>query len=152
MMKDIYSFAQANAKHELLEYDIAGNNTYKKAYNAYEQGGVEDLVNFFYIKTALNGQSSIAATVEVVDSMGISDSDKGYYLSQKIDLSQAAQEAFQNSGYAGVYQYYSEKVAAEKEKESSSGKITQEYIHNVLTGSKPKITLEYIHNVLNGSN
>ena len=152
MMKDIYSFAQANAMHELLEYDIAGNNTYKKAYNAYEQGGVEDLVNFFYIKTALNGESTIAATIEVIDSMQISDADKGYYLSQKRDLSQAAQEAFQNSGYAGVYQYYSEKVAAEKEKEISSGKITQEYIHNVLTGNKPKITLEYIHNVLNGSN
>ncbi len=110
---DMYSFADALAKSEVLGYDVENSDTYKKTYSVYKDKGADGVATYFGIKQNLSGSTN-ADKVNAVNSLNISDEDKGYYLSKLINLSKDAETAYAWNGYEGVYSYYSSKYGNTK--------------------------------------
>lgn len=114
---DMYSFADALAKSEVLGYDVENSDTYKKTYSVYQDKGADGVATYFGIKQNLSGSTN-ADKVNAVNSLNISDEDKGYYLSKLIStLSKSAQSAYEESGYAGIYQHYQQETMADRIKQ-----------------------------------
>lgn len=114
---DMYSFADALAKSEVLGYDVENSDTYKKTYSVYKEKGTDGVATYFGIKQNLSGSTN-ADKVNAVNSLNISDEDKGYYLSKLIStLSKSAQSAYEESGYAGIYQHYQQETMADRIKQ-----------------------------------
>lgn len=107
---DLYNFADALAKTELLGYDIESSQTYKKMYEIYQEKGAAGVATFLGIKQSMDSNKEEDKVAAVVDIPG-SDEDKGYYLSLLIgNLSKEAQTAYDYNGYSGVYWYYAQKT------------------------------------------
>lgn len=107
---DLYNFADALAKTELLEYDIESSKTYKKMYEIYQDKGSAGVATFLGIKQSMDSNKAEDKVAAVADIPG-SDEDKGYYLSLLIgNLSKEAQTAYDYNGYPGVYWYYAQKT------------------------------------------
>ena len=114
---DMYSFSDALAKSEVLGYDVENSDTYKKTYSVYKEKGSDGVATYFGIKQNLSGSTN-ADKVNAVNSLNISDEDKGYYLSKLIStLSKSAQAAYEESGYAGIYQHYQQETMADRIKQ-----------------------------------
>lgn len=114
---DMYSFADALAKSEVLGYDVENSDTYKKTYSVYKEKGADGVATYFGIKQNLSGSTN-ADKVNAVNSLNISDEDKGYYLSKLIStLSKSAQAAYEESGYAGIYQHYQQETMVDRIKQ-----------------------------------
>lgn len=107
---DLYNFADALAKTELLGYDIESSQTYKKMYEIYQDKGTAGVATFLGIKQSMDSNKAEDKVAAVADIPG-SDEDKGYYLSLLIgNLSKEAQTAYDYNGYHGVYWYYAQKT------------------------------------------
>lgn len=107
---DLYNFADALAKTELLGYDIESSQTYKKMYEIYQDKGTAGVATFLGIKQSMDSNKAEDKVAAVADIPG-SDEDKGYYLSLLIgNLSKEAQTAYDYNGYPGVYWYYAQKT------------------------------------------
>ena len=107
---DLYNFADALAKTELLGYDIESSQTYKKMYEIYQDKGAAGVATFLGIKQSMDSNKAEDKVAAVADIPG-SDEDKGYYLSLLIgNLSKEAQTAYDYNGYPGVYWYYTQKT------------------------------------------
>lgn len=107
---DLYNFADALAKTELLGYDIESSQTYKKMYEIYQDKGAAGVATFLGIKQSMDSNKAEDKVAAVADIPG-SDEDKGYYLSLLIgNLSKEAQTAYDYNGYPGVYWYYAQKT------------------------------------------
>ena len=107
---DLYNFADALAKTELLGYDIESSQTYKKMYEIYQDKGASGVATFLGIKQSMDSNKAEDKVAAVADIPG-SDEDKGYYLSLLIgNLSKEAQTAYDYNGYPGVYWYYAQKT------------------------------------------
>lgn len=107
---DLYNFADALAKTELLGYDIESSQTYKKMYKIYQDKGAAGVATFLGIKQSMDSNKAEDKVAAVADIPG-SDEDKGYYLSLLIgNLSKEAQTAYDYNGYPGVYWYYAQKT------------------------------------------
>lgn len=107
---DLYNFADALAKTELLGYDIESSKTYKKMYEIYQDKGAAGVATFLGIKQSMDSNKAEDKVAAVADILG-SDEDKGYYLSLLIgNLSKEAQTAYDYNGYPGVYWYYAQKT------------------------------------------
>lgn len=107
---DLYNFADALAKTELLGYDIESSQTYKKMYEIYQDKGAVGVATFLGIKQSMDSNKAEDKVAAVADIPG-SDEDKGYYLSLLIgSLSKEAQTAYDYNGYPGVYWYYAQKT------------------------------------------
>lgn len=107
---DLYNFADALAKTELLGYDIESSQTYKKMYEIYQDKGTAGIATFLGIKQSMDSNKAEDKVAAVADIPG-SDEDKGYYLSLLIgNLSKEAQTAYDYNGYPGVYWYYAQKT------------------------------------------
>lgn len=107
---DLYNFADALAKTELLGYDIEASQTYKKMYEIYQDKGAAGVATFLGIKQSMDSNKAEDKVAAVADILG-SDEDKGYYLSLLIgNLSKEAQTAYDYNGYPGVYWYYAQKT------------------------------------------
>lgn len=107
---DLYNFADALAKTELLGYDIESSQTYKKMYEIYQDKGATGVATFLGIKQSMDSNKAEDKVAAVADIPG-SDEDKGYYLSLLIgNLSKEAQTAYDYNGYPGVYWYYAQKT------------------------------------------
>ena len=107
---DLYNFADALAKTELLGYDIEASQTYKKMYEIYQDKGAAGVATFLGIKQSMDSNKAEDKVAAVADIPG-SDEDKGYYLSLLIgNLSKEAQTAYDYNGYPGVYWYYAQKT------------------------------------------
>lgn len=107
---DLYNFADALAKTELLGYDIESSQTYKKMYEIYQDKGAAGVATFLGIKQSMDSNKTEDKVAAVADIPG-SDEDKGYYLSLLIgNLSKEAQTAYDYNGYPGVYWYYAQKT------------------------------------------
>ncbi len=107
---DLYNFADALAKTELLGYDIESSQTYKKMYEIYQDKGAAGVATFLGIKQGMDSNKAEDKVATVADIPG-SDEDKGYYLSLLIgNLSKEAQTAYDYNGYPGVYWYYAQKT------------------------------------------
>lgn len=107
---DLYNFADALAKTELLGYDIESSQTYKKMYEIYQDKGTAGVATFLGIKQSMDSNKAEDKVAAVADILG-SDEDKGYYLSLLIgNLSKEAQTAYDYNGYPGVYWYYAQKT------------------------------------------
>lgn len=107
---DLYNFADALAKTELLGYDIESSQTYKKMYEIYQDKGPAGVATFLGIKQSMDSNKAEDKVAAVADIPG-SDEDKGYYLSLLIgNLSKEAQTAYDYNGYPGVYWYYAQKT------------------------------------------
>ena len=107
---DLYNFADALAKTELLGYDIESSQTYKKIYEIYQDKGAVGVATFLGIKQSMDSNKAEDKVAAVADIPG-SDEDKGYYLSLLIgSLSKEAQTAYDYNGYPGVYWYYAQKT------------------------------------------
>ncbi|MCI6516271.1 MAG: hypothetical protein MR442_03580 [Lachnospiraceae bacterium] len=107
---DLYNFADALAKTELLGYDIESSQTYKKMYDIYQDKGAAGVATFLGIKHSMDSNKAEDKVAAVADIPG-SDEDKGYYLSLLIgNLSKEAQTAYDYNGYPGVYWYYAQKT------------------------------------------
>lgn len=107
---DLYNFADALAKTELLGYDIESSQTYKKMYEIYQDKGAAGVATFLGIKQSMDSNKAEDKVAAVADIPG-SDEDKGYYLSLLIgSLSKEAQTAYDYNGYPGVYWYYAQKT------------------------------------------
>lgn len=107
---DLYNFADALAKTELLGYDIESSQTYKKMYEIYQDKGAVGVATFLGIKQSMDSNKAEDKVAAVADIPG-SDEDKGYYLSLLIgNLSKEAQTAYDYNGYPGVYWYYAQKT------------------------------------------
>ena len=107
---DLYNFADALAKTELLGYDIESSKTYKKMYEIYQDKGAAGVATFLGIKQSMDSNKAEDKVAAVADIPG-SDEDKGYYLSLLIgNLSKEAQTAYDYNGYPGVYWYYAQKT------------------------------------------
>lgn len=114
---DMYSFADALAKSEVLGYDVENSDTYKKTYSVYQDKGADGVATYFGIKQNLSGSTN-ADKINAVNSLNISDEDKGYYLSKLIStLSKSAQAAYEESGYAGIYQHYQQETMVDRIKQ-----------------------------------
>lgn len=91
LLDTLSKFGNALSKSEVFGYDIAGSDTYKKKYEAYEHGGVSGLITYMDIKDGREG-SSVGSTLDAIESLDISDQDKVYYFKQfKPDYSVKAQ-------------------------------------------------------------
>lgn len=107
---DLYNFADALAKTELLGYDIESSQTYKKMYEIYQDKGAAGVATFLGIKQSMDSNKAEDKVAAVADIPG-SDEDKGYYLSLLIgNLSKEAQTSYDYNGYPGVYWYYAQKT------------------------------------------
>lgn len=107
---ELYNFADALAKTELLGYDIESSQTYKKMYEIYQDKGSAGVATFLGIKQSMDSNKAEDKVAAVADIPG-SDEDKGYYLSLLIgNLSKEAQTAYDYNGYPGVYWYYAQKT------------------------------------------
>ena len=107
---ELYNFADALAKTELLGYDIESSQTYKKMYEIYQDKGAAGVATFLGIKQSMDSNKAEDKVAAVADIPG-SDEDKGYYLSLLIgNLSKEAQTAYDYNGYPGVYWYYAQKT------------------------------------------
>lgn len=107
---DLYNFADALTKTELLGYDIESSQTYKKMYEIYQDKGTAGVATFLGIKQSMDSNKAEDKVAAVADIPG-SDEDKGYYLSLLIgNLSKEAQTAYDYNGYPGVYWYYAQKT------------------------------------------
>lgn len=107
---DLYNFADALAKTELLGYDIESSQTYKKMYEIYQDKGAAGVATFLGIKQSMDSNKAEDKVAAVADIPG-SDEDKGYYLSLLVgNLSKEAQTAYDYNGYPGVYWYYAQKT------------------------------------------
>ena len=116
-ISDMYSFADALAKSEVLGYDVENSDTYKKTYSVYKEKGADGVATYFGIKQNLSGSTN-ADKVNAVNSLNISDEAKGYYLSKLIStLSNTAQAAYEESGYAGIYQHYQQETMEDRIKQ-----------------------------------
>lgn len=57
ILGNLYSFANALAKSEQFDYDIAGNSSYKKAYAEYQKGGLGAVADYYATKNVLSDAS-----------------------------------------------------------------------------------------------
>ncbi|MDY5988465.1 MAG: hypothetical protein SPJ11_02285, partial [Coprococcus catus] len=105
-ISEMYSFASALAKSEILGYDVENSDTYKNTYSIYKEKGAEGVAVYLGIKQNQEG-TNIADKFSAVDSMELSDDDKGYYLSRLVDVSNAASTIQNEYGDAGLYKWYS---------------------------------------------
>lgn len=109
-ISDLYNFADALAKSELLGFDIESSQTYKKMYEIYQDKGAAGVATYLSIKQSMTGTKAEDKVSAVAD-LNASDEDKGYYLSLLVgDLSKEAQSAFDYNGYPGIYWYYAQKT------------------------------------------
>lgn len=109
-ISDLYNFADALAKSELLGLDIESSQTYKKMYEIYQDKGATGVATYLGIKQSMTGTKAEDKVSAVAD-LNASDEEKGYYLSLLVgDLSKEAQTAFDYNGYPGVYWYYAQKT------------------------------------------
>lgn len=130
-----YNFAHANAKHELLGYDIANNSTYKKQYSVYEQMGVGGLVDYMGYKELADTDSSGTITQEEI---------KGF-LSVQPNLSQEEK--------ANWFDIYCPSAKENPFRQSGSSGVSVDYISQVInrnnTNGGSSISVDYINQVLN---
>lgn len=128
VISDMYSFADALAKSEVLGYDVANSDTYKRTYSVYKEKGAEGVATYFGIKQSLSG-STMTDKVDAVNSLKLSDEDKGYYLNifdsntddsylKKID------EIKGDYGYEGLYDWYTIKSNIPADKQNNATKVT----------------------------
>ena len=123
-------------------YDIAGNNTYKKEYEAYQRGGLDGLVDYITYKDNLNGSTSTGASIEALEAQqGLSKEDKAFYFRQnKKDYSKEAQYLDRiDATYA--YDWY--KI------QSENGKKKDEMLFGIYTSDLPQEEKQAMINVLN---
>ena len=91
LLSSLNKFGNALSKAEIFDYDIQGSDTYKKRYEAYEQGGVNGLIDWMMFKDTLEGQTSAAAAIEALDNMDVSDEEKIAFFKSGRDYSKKAQ-------------------------------------------------------------
>jgi hypothetical protein len=131
LLSDMLLFSNALAKNEMFGYDIAGSNTYKKKYEAYQRGGVDGLIDYITLKEAMGGKTSMDATLNALENMdGLSDADKVFYFKQgKKEYSKEAQYLDRiNEKYA--YDWYMI--------QNENGKKKDDMIYGVITSDLPE--------------
>ncbi|MDD7699110.1 MAG: hypothetical protein PUJ61_07130 [Spirochaetia bacterium] len=114
VISGMYSFADALAKSEVLGYDVENSDTYKKTYSIYKEKGAEGVAIYLGIKQNQEG-TKMTDKFSSVDSLDLSDDDKGYYLSKMVDVSEAASAIQRAYGDAGLYQWYSMRSKVDSE-------------------------------------
>ena len=88
----------------------------KKHNDVMEKYGYEGLYTYYTIKSRVDeNDTSNASKFAAVDSVNISDEDKGYYLSKMVDVSKAASEIQNSYGDAGLYTWYSLRSKADSD-------------------------------------
>ena len=88
----------------------------KKHNDVMEKYGYEGLYTYYTIKSRVDeNDTSNASKFAAVDSVNISDEDKGYYLSKMVDVSNAASAIQRAYGDAGLYQWYSMRSKVDSE-------------------------------------
>lgn len=105
---NIYNFANALAKGEMLGYDITNANNYKKAYKIYKEKGAEGVAQYYAFKSLLDSDSEEKDYYSLINQSQLSNEDKGYYMrcldsannKTKVDL------VASDKGDNGVYMYY----------------------------------------------
>lgn len=105
---NIYNFANALAKSEMLGYDIANVNNYKKAYKIYKEKGAEGVAQYYAFDSLLDSDSEGKDYYSIINQSQLSDEEKGYYMrcldsandKTKVDM------VASDKGYNGVYTYY----------------------------------------------
>lgn len=81
LIADIQKFGNALSKSEMFDYDIAGSDSYKKKYQAYQNGGVDGLITYMQLMDSRNG-SKVGDTIAAIESQNLSDAEKAYYFKQ----------------------------------------------------------------------
>lgn len=82
LLHDIQLFSNALSKNEMFGYNM-DEGTYKKKYEAYQQGGVKGLIDYMAIKEKMGGSQSTDALFDALDSQdNLSDQDKLFYFRQ----------------------------------------------------------------------
>jgi hypothetical protein len=81
LIADLQKFGNALAKNEMFDYDIAGSDTYKKKYQAYQNGGVDGLLTYMQLMDSRNG-TKVGDTIEAIESQNLTDEQKAYYFKQ----------------------------------------------------------------------
>lgn len=112
IVKSIYEFANAKAKNQVLGYNMA-NSDFARADAVYSDKGSEGLSTFLYIQKSLDGNSSTANKVNTINTLNLSDEDKGYYLNKFVDVSKSAQAIQGFYGDTGLYQWYNMRTMAD---------------------------------------
>lgn len=88
----------------------------KKHNDVMKKYGYEGIYTYYTIKSRVDeNDTSNAAKVSAVDSVNISDEDKGYYLSKMLDVSNAASAIQRTYGYEGLYKWYSMRSKVDKD-------------------------------------
>lgn len=128
---DMYNFANALAKSELLGYDVANVDTYRKTYEIYEEKGSQGVSEYYTIKQFMNGSSN-AEKISAVERLDLSEEDKGYYLSKLVTVSKKAQQAFDQYGYSGLYNWYKIYSSADSD---GNGSVTKDEMSQAVQSS-----------------
>lgn len=82
LLHDVQLFSNALSKNEMFGYNM-DEGTYKKKYEAYQQGGVKGLIDYMAIKEKMGGSQSTDALFDALDSQDdLSDQDKLFYFKQ----------------------------------------------------------------------
>ena len=76
-----------------------------KKYEIYEEKGAQGVSVYYTIKNFMDGSNN-SEKISAVDRLGLSEEDKGYYLSKMVTVSKKAQQAFDLYGYGGLYNWY----------------------------------------------
>ncbi len=144
---NIYNFANALAKSKVLGYDIANVDTYKKAYEIYEEKGAHGVSVYYAIKEFMDGSSN-SQKISAVDRLDVSEEDKGYYLSKLVAVSKKAQMAYEKYGYSGLYQWYKIYGAADTD---GNGSVKESEMSQALKSSNLPFVDQVVYMQIYGS-
>lgn len=133
-LNEMDNFSEAVAKNKTFDYNIANSNSYKKNYEIYQRDGIKGLTDYLatdaIIKEKVGDQTGNVPKLNALSSLDMTDKEKGKYLYDSMNLTKAAERAFDSKGYEGIYQAY-----ILKQRIDPSGTVSQEEMINYLNSS-----------------
>lgn len=127
MVKDMLSKA-----NQMYKYDEYGNEYNDKAFDIYDEKGVDGMLKWNEMKTTMDGSTSNAAKIEALNQADLSDEDLGYYASKMFtNPSSDAIEMQEQYGDIGLYYWYSIASQYSKKAERYDAVVASDLPNNV---------------------
>ena len=126
-LQEVYSFAKALSKGDFTDYDIATEQTFKKAYAVYEEKGYEGVANYYALNVQKDADNGVDI-YDVVSKSSMSTEDKGYYLRafdspSTVSAVSKLVDIQHDYGYEGLYDWYTMKANKLAGDETNTAKV-----------------------------
>lgn len=148
-ISNMYSFADALAKKDVLGYDLAASTTYGKAYAIYKERGAEGVATFYAIKQKVDGTGA-KSYMSALRDMDLSNEDKGYYLNSLLGsgVSKVGSSIYQNKGSKWFYDYYNVYTSADTDNNGSLSNA--EFEQALMKSELPTLEQVYLYSAYKG--